>query len=365
MSKPSDVLPSFSDRLGTILNNGALNLALGIGYATGLLDVLDQMTKAATVSDISKASGLQPRYITEWLSVMVCGEIITLSTDDEGENRYFLPQEHGDLLCRRAGENNLGVYTQEIPILTVAAMDAVIDRFQHGDGVTYDHYIRFQRFMGELADAKHRRTLVQAFLPSIEKGLLCQRLRAGIDVCDIGCGHGLAVQLMARAYPNSRFVGIDFSKEAIEAAQTASRQAKLGNVRFVCRDLAAMEAGDGFDEHFDYITAFDAIHDQTNPLQALKNTYGMLKRQGRFSMIDIAAESELAANRDHPMGTFMYTVSLMHCMPVGMVENGAGLGMMWGRKCAQDLLKEAGFESIQVLPIANDPFNDHFLCRKP
>ncbi len=81
-------------------------------------------------------------------------------------------------------------------------------------------------------------------------------------------------------------------------------------------------------------------------------------------MIDIDAASQQAGNMDHPMGPFLYTVSLMHCMPVGLFDQGRGLGMMWGREQAVSLLDQAGFRHIQVLEMAHDPFNVHYLCRK-
>jgi hypothetical protein len=81
-------------------------------------------------------------------------------------------------------------------------------------------------------------------------------------------------------------------------------------------------------------------------------------------MVDIAAESNLADNLKHPMGPFLYTVSLMHCLPVGLVDGGAGLGMMWGRQKAMDMLKNAGFQKVQVLEMPDDPFNFHFFSQK-
>ena len=80
-------------------------------------------------------------------------------------------------------------------------------------------------------------------------------------------------------------------------------------------------------------------------------------------MIDINAFSNHADNLDHPMGPFLYTVSLMYCMPVGLNDNGTGLGMMWGREQAEGMLKEAGFESIEVLEMEHEGFNLHYLCR--
>jgi hypothetical protein len=117
-------------------------------------------------------------------------------------------------------------------------------------------------------------------------------------------------------------------------------------------------------ERFDYITAFDAIHDQTHPFEAAVGICHMLRPGGTFSMVDIAAETDLAGNMDHPMAPFLYTVSLMHCMPVGLYNGGSGLGMMWGRQAAEKLLEKAGFRKIQVLEIPDDPFNLHFFCRK-
>ena len=81
-------------------------------------------------------------------------------------------------------------------------------------------------------------------------------------------------------------------------------------------------------------------------------------------MVDIAASSDLAGNMDHPMGMFLYTVSLMHCMPVGLADGGTGLGMMWGQEKAVSMLQDAGFGEVSVEAIPEDPFNLHFFCRK-
>ena len=115
---------------------------------------------------------------------------------------------------------------------------------------------------------------------------------------------------------------------------------------------------------FDYVTAFDVIHDQTRPLEALRGVNHILTPDGRFSMVDIAANSNLADNVSHPMGPFLYTVSLMHCMPVGLVGGGVGLGMMWGREKAVEMLTDAGFPQVHVMEIPDDPFNLHFFCSK-
>lgn len=366
MKKVSDSKrEDFSKKLTDILNHGALNLAMGIGYRTGLFDVLDEFESPRTASDIASKAGLDTRYVKEWLGVMVCGEIIELAANDLDEDVFFFPREHGDLLARRAGHSNLGVYTQEIPLLTSCAMEPVVHGFYSGEGIEYEKYPKFQSFMSQLANAKHRQVLVKRFLPSVDDGELVRRLQSGIRVCDLGCAEGIAIMLMAEAFPKSEFVGLDISEEVIQKAKVTAGSEGLRNVNFQKADGATLKNDRSLEASFDYVTAFDAIHDQTRPDDALQGVYSILKPGGLFSMVDIAASSRLSENKAHPMGPFLYTVSLMHCMPVGLVNGGLGLGMMWGRQKAVEMLGEAGFKQVDVLDIPDDPFNLHFLCRRP
>ncbi len=354
----------FSEKLSDILNYGALNLAMGLGYRCGLFDVMDALHGPEPARVIAEKAGLSNRYVEEWLGVMVTGGIVVLSKDQEGRDLFYLPKAHGDLITRRAGNNNMGVYTQEIPLLTASVFEAVLGGFKTGDGVSYEMYPGFQKFMTELADAKHRQVLVSRFLPSVAHGEMVKRLKTGISVCDIGCGEGVALMLMAEAFPKSRFVGMDISETVIGKANRTAKATNLRNITFQNRDAALLADDPNLAESMDYVTAFDAIHDQTRPLEALKGIYAMLRNGGVFSMVDIAASSHLEKNMEHPMGMFLYTVSLMHCMPVGLSGGGMGLGMMWGREKAVGLLQEAGFKEVSVEKIPEDAFNLHFLCKK-
>ncbi len=354
----------FSQKMSDILNYGALNLAMAIGYRTGIFDAMDALGEPSDAETIARSADVDLRYLKEWLGVMVCGGVVELSIGEGGEDRFHLPESHGDFLTRRAGNANMGVYTQEIPLLIHCAMEPVIEGFHTGEGVSYDHYPRFQNFMTELADAKHRDVLVDRFLPSVDDGGMVKRLQEGIDVCDMGCGEGLAALLMAEAFPRSRFTGVDISGEAVALAQQKAVRRNLKNIAFHAIDAVQMKHDPHYMEIFDYVTAFDAVHDQTRPADALKAIHAALKPGGCFSMVDIAAHTDIAGNADHPMGPFLYTVSLMHCMPVGRVGGGAGLGMMWGKEKAVAMLDDAGFQEITVTEIPDDPFNFHFFCRK-
>ena len=190
------------------------------------------------------------------------------------------------------------------------------------------------------------------------------RLQQGMRVCDLGCGEGLALRLMARAYPRSRFLGLDLSAAAIDTARRSAAAEGLENIAFEVRDAARLCEDEDLGGSCDYVTAFDAIHDQTRPLEALRGIRYMLAPDGLFSMVDIKSGSRHGDNLDHPMGPFLSTVSLMHCMPVGLMDGGSGLGMMWGRQLAERMLGQAGFGRVSVMEIPDDPFNMHFFCRK-
>ncbi|MDQ3852616.1 MAG: class I SAM-dependent methyltransferase, partial [Thermoproteota archaeon] len=136
---------------------------------------------------------------------------------------------------------------------------------------------------------------------------LGDRLRAGIDVLDVGCGQGHAINLLARNFPNSRFTGYDISKEGIGAAREEAKQIGLTNVKFEVRDIASINEH----EKYDLITAFDVIHDQAQPAKVLKEIYNALRnkqeggeggaRAGIFLMQDMAASSKLEENLENPL----------------------------------------------------------------
>lgn len=352
----------FGKKFIDILNYSALNLAMAIGYKKRLFDVMAQVEEPASCSVIAQKAGLDKRYVQEWLGIMATGEIIEIITSDNKTSLYALPDEHAAFLTR-SGDAGMCVYTREIPLLTDIAMGHVENDFSRGEGIPFCAYPKFQEFMADLSDKKLKDVLIEKFLPCVADGELINRLEAGIRVCDLGCGQGVAVNLIAAAYPNSSFVGIDNHEEAIEAARAMSLDQGLENTQFWIEDAARIKKNREFFQQFDYIFAFDAIHDQTHPLESLQGIRHMLVPGGWFSMIDIDASSGHAGNMDHPMGPFLYTVSMMHCMPVGLHNNGAGLGMMWGREQAMAMLKKAGFENAEILEMEHDPFNVHYFCK--
>ena len=117
-------------------------------------------------------------------------------------------------------------------------------------------------------------------------------------------------------------------------------------------------------ESFDLITSFDAIHDQVKPLNVLKGIYRALRSDGVYLMQDIKGSSRVYENVDHPIGTFLYTISTMHCMTVSLSQGGEGLGAMWGEEKAREYLGRAGFKTIETNELAHDIQNYWYVIRK-
>jgi 2-polyprenyl-3-methyl-5-hydroxy-6-metoxy-1,4-benzoquinol methylase len=191
---------------------------------------------------------------------------------------------------------------------------------------------------------------------------LDKRLKDGIRVLDVGCGRGRALNLLATWFPNSRFVGIDLSEEAIEFACVEAEERGNKNASFIARDLSR------FDQQaqpgtFDFITTFDAVHDQASPRNVLRGIRISLADDGVYLAQDIKASSDVQHNREHPLGPLLYTISCLHCMTVSLAQGGDGLGAMWGKEMAVQYFKEAGFGSVQIHELAHDIQNYYYVCR--
>ena len=342
---------AFTSRMLGILNDGALSLMMSVGHKAGLFDALDG-SPPENSAEIATRAGLEERYVREWLHAMACGGIVDYDPEHE---TFQLPEEHSGLVTRRAGPLNLTVPMQNISLLGEVE-DDLVDAFKHGGGIPYDKYPRFQALTAESSERRFRTGLVNQVVPLLD---MDDALTSGITVADVGCGSGLASYLLAKAFPNSNFVGFDMSEGGIShASKTAEGQS---NVSYEVADAAAL----GQDERFDLVTTFDAIHDQAHPKKVLSEIFQMLRPGGTYLCVEPKASSRLEENIPDPMAPYMYTISAMHCMTVSLAYGGEGLGAAWGHQLATEYLTEAGFIDIKIEGIRDDRGNNYFISKKP
>jgi SAM-dependent methyltransferase len=341
----------FLGRLISIYTGSMLNYMIDIGHRTGLFTAAT--AGPATSQVLADRAGLTERYVREWLAAMVTGGIFDY---DPSTQTYALPPERA--VCLTGGATNLAPMAR-LQTLLGKHVHQVARAFREGGGVPY---AAFRPEFTDVMDAVGRSTydalLIDAYLPLVPG--LAEQLGAGARVADVACGTGHALVLMARAFPQSTFVGYDLDEGAIARARAETTGAGLCNLTFEICDAARLAAHDRFDAVF----VFDAIHDQVDPSGVLARIHDALADGGAFVMKEPHAADRLEENIDNPMAPILYSVSTLHCMTVSLAHGGAGIGTMFGEQLARRMLADAGFVDIEVHPAPGDPADAVYVSRK-
>lgn len=346
----------FAGRLLGVFNNGALCFMLSIGHRTGLFDSLRDQPPA-TSQEIAARAGLNERYVREWLGAMTTSGVVKYAPETK---QYQLPAEHAATLTRAAGAENIAVIAQYFAVMG-SVEDDIVDCFHQGGGVPYSKFTRFHEVMAEDSGQSVLSSLESHILPLVPG--LRARLEAGLRVLDVGCGRGRIFTKLAEMFPQSRFMGLDLSADAIAYAQNAAHSRGLKNIEFVQADVSNFHEW-AEPEAFDMVATFDAIHDQAKPLNVLRGICRTLKPDGVYLMQEINGTSHVDRDIEHPIGTLMYTISCMHCMTVSLAQGGEGLGAMWGEERTRDYATRAGFTSITATHFPHDIQNNWYVARK-
>jgi len=177
-----------------------------------------------------------------------------------------------------------------------------------------------------------------------------EKLKNGAKVADIGCGHAASTIIMAKAYPNSTFLGVDFHDKSIEQATSRAKEAGVNNVTF---ELATSKNFSGSD--YDFITFFDCLHDMGDPVGACAHVKNALKPDGTCMIVEPFANGSLAENLN-PVGRAFYAFSTMLCVPCSLnQEVGLALGAQAGEKRLEETIRSGGFSNFRKA--TETPFN--------
>ena len=349
-------LDEFGNRYLEILNHGTLAVMISIGHRTGLFTTMRE-TGPATSHEIAAKANLNERYVREWLGAIACGG---LAHCDETGSVFTLPAAASAMLTGSDGATNLSHLGRFVAMMGFIEKK-VADCFLDGGGVPYSAYPDFHEIMATESKLTVVEPLFDHILP-IMPGLT-ENLETGIDVLDIGCGRGKALIAMAAEFPNSRFTGWDLNEDILREAQFEAASLGLRNTTFGARDLSDLHltAPEG---RFDFVTAFDAIHDQARPDHVLAGIRRTLKAGGVFLMQEIGASSNVAENVRHPIGTLLYGLSLTHCMTVSLAQGGLGVGAVWGEKVTREFLRDAGFGNVDRHILGHDIQNYYYVVSR-
>jgi ubiquinone/menaquinone biosynthesis C-methylase UbiE len=330
--------------LGTMVNEmgAAANAALVlIGDKLGLFRALSG--EALTAAGLAAKTGTRERYVREWLAAQAASGFVTYNpaadtfTLSPEQAAVFADEE--SVVNMTGGFYSLAAVFADEPQLTEA--------FKTGAGVGWGErcnclFCGVERFFRP----GYKAHLLGEWLPSLD-GVVA-KLERGAKVADVGCGHGASTLIMAKAFPNSEFVGIDFHDASIAQAREHARG--LGNVRF-----EAARAQDYAGRGFDLVTMFDALHDMGDPVGAATHARETLRHDGTLMLVEPRAGDSLADNLN-PVGRVFYAFSASVCVPASLnQEVGAALGAQAGEKKLAEVLRKGGFSRVRRS--AETPFN--------
>ncbi len=337
-----------NDFVGKVLADlgGAFSVPLvRIGDRLGLYKAL-HAGGPMTAGELAEKTGIAERYASEWLSQQAASTYLSY---DAATARFTLPPEHAMVLVVEDSPVNLqGAF--DLATVMMENQTLVEPAFRTGKGVGWGAQSQcLFCTVGRFFRPSYQNALVQSWLPSVD-GLIA-KLERGATVADVGCGHGFSTVIMAKAFPNTGFVGYDFHPDSIaEARRHAEEHGVTGNTRF---EVAL--ASDFPGQDLDLVTFFDCLHDMGDPLGAARHVRQTLKPDGCWMVVEPAAADRLEDNIN-PVSRLYYAASTMICVPTSLDQPvGAALGAQAGLEKLSSTINQAGFR--QVRKATETPFN--------
>lgn len=316
---------------------GALSLYMAyLGDQAGVFRALDGAARL-TCDQLAAKTGLNPKYLHEWLGSVAAAGYVTFHPEDE---TFSLTPEQALVFAREGQPACMQGFIQAI-VSQYEGHEKATETFKSGKGRPWgDHsqclFCGTDRFFRPGYQAH----LVGSWIPALSG--VEDKLMAGAKIADIGCGHGSSTVLMAQAYPNSTIHGIDSHAPSIEEAKRKAQAAGVTNVHFQVATAQGF-AGEGYD----LACIFDALHDMGDPVGAARHIREALAPGGTLMLVEPLAGDTMAENM-HPLGQIFYAFSTTVCTPNSLSQDVAlGLGAQAGEKRLAEVCREAGFTDVR------------------
>ncbi|MEO5860813.1 MAG: class I SAM-dependent methyltransferase [Pyrinomonadaceae bacterium] len=340
--KLNSLLGRFVGDLGATMHAGSIV----IGEKLGLYKAMMTPNERVTAGELAKRTDTNERYVREWLNANAASGYVEYDADKDA---YFMTPEQAYVMTN---EEN-AAYLPGAFVLATSALRSIptlVDRFRTGEGFGWhEHHEDLFRGTELFFRPGYIANLVNAWIPALDD--VEDKLNTGAKVADVGCGLGASTILMAKAFPNSEFIGFDYHDKSIESARKKADEAGVGDrVRF---EVGASKAFPG--EGYDLVTFFDCLHDMGDPVGAAAHVRKALEEDGTWMIVEPFANDSIAENLN-PVGRVYYSASTMICTPASRSQEvGLGLGAQAGEAKLRGVVSEGGFTRFRRA--TETPFN--------
>jgi 2-polyprenyl-3-methyl-5-hydroxy-6-metoxy-1,4-benzoquinol methylase len=298
-----------------------------------------------TSMELATRTGTNERYIREWLGNQASGGYVDYDT---ASGKYSLNDEQALCLADPNGPVDLaGAYHMIQDLYYVK--EKARENFRSGKGMEWgEHHPCLFHSVERFFRGGYNAHLIGEWLPSLEG--VTDKLTRGARAADVGCGHGASTVLMAKAFPRSEFVGIDYHEPSIKTARQRAAEAGVQNVRFETADATSYRERD-----LDFIAFFDCLHDMADPVGAARHARQALKPDGNCMLVEPFAGDRLDDNLN-PVGRVYYAASSLICVPVSLAKSGPALGAQAGeQRLRKVMVDDGGFKRFRRA--TQTPFN--------
>lgn len=334
---------------------GAMDVfAVYLGDKLGFYRALDEVGPA-TSGELARRTGTAERYVREWLEQQAVTGILLCDdpTAAAHERRYRLPDGYGTVLVDPESLAAMAPLAQ-VFVGCVKPLPQLLEAFRTGGGVPYEDYgPDLHEGQAGTTRPQFHHLLGQEWIPAMPD--IHARLQASppARVADIGMGLGWSSIAIARTYPNVHVDGFDLDEASVRAAQANAKAAGVAHrVTFHHRDAGDPELAG----RYEFALAIECIHDMSNPVEVLSGMRRLVGDGGTVLIVDEKVADWFTAPGDD-VERMMYGWSILHCLPVGMVEQpSAETGTVIRESIMRRYAEGAGFREVAVLPIEHDFF---------
>ena len=328
-------------------------LTVYIGDRLGLYKAL-AAGGPTTAGGLATRLKVNERYVREWLEQQAVASILAVNDPalPEDERLYSLPTEHAEALVNPDSPDSIAPLAR-MATSFATVMPGLLRSFREGGGVGWAAYgsdaIESQ---GDFNRPWLRSQLASEYLPAIPG--IHQRLTSDppASVLDMAAGVGWCGISIAKGYPKVSVVGIDVDASSTDLARAnADSDGVSDRVRFETRDGAESLGGP-----YDLAFIVEAVHDMPNPVEVLAAVRQALQPGASLIVVDEKVAHEFTAPGDE-IERFMYSVSVLCCLPAGMAESpSAATGTVMRPKTLERYATEAGFAKFEILEDLEHPF---------